>query len=164
MANLNDVANAVEFLLASRSGTRLDDEDLTRLLKAYALVLSPIPTDLLWKAALDLSRHSGDFLPGAGQIYTRALELADDTPTVEEAWPDVLAVICGKPRDLHPRAARALEALGGAATLQDATKNDIYRAQFFKQYERERERDMDTARQNPKFLESGRLLIEAGRE
>lgn len=154
MASNKAVAQILNVLADSRPGSRLPDDDrLDRMIEAYALVLKPVPDDLLKRAAVLAARQPGDFLPSAGTLYDLALDLADDAPDSGEAWGQAWTLICRgempaldvdlsvprAPLVVHPRVRTAVQALGGVGALQELDKKGLHRHQFEQAYKSLRE-------------------------
>ncbi len=115
MATLEVVERAMELLARSKPGTDL----ATVSVEVYALVLEPVPDDVLLQAAVVLARSPGAFLPDAGTLYETSMDLTDQEPPAEDAWLLVLkhsrnaSLGRDNPVQLPVRAARALRRIGG---------------------------------------------------
>lgn len=151
MASANAILKVINLLADSRPGTKLPTgEQIEDMLIAYSAILEPVPDDLLLKAAIVLARNPSQYqgsrpLPSAGELYSMALELADNAPTVDEAWKQALWLAAHPPypgldhdltikpdnRQVHPRVRATLEAIGG---MQKVDELGILRHQFEEQY------------------------------
>jgi len=142
MATKRKIRETVVVIAGSKPGTSLEDVRM----ESYVLALEPVPDEVLDRLATFFVRQAGDFMPSAGTIYQKALDLMDPEPSADEAWVAVsrhVKGLSGPP--LTPRAARALAALGGKAALGEAGKDSMYRAMFVKAWESETRRDRERA-------------------
>ena len=117
MASRQCIVNILDLFVRSKPGARLDDPD--KVVEAWALVLDPLPDDVVKAAAVNLARRDGDFMPSAGAVYQGALSLMDDEPSADDAWMQVLehakraTLGNDNPVKLEGRTERALELIGG---------------------------------------------------
>jgi hypothetical protein len=135
MATRDTVKRVMTLLAETRPGT-----DLAKIgLDAYVLVLEQVPDDKLTEAAVLLAREPGDFLPSAGTLFDRALDLMDQEPPAEDAWALVERKARGKAVDLPERAAAVLANLGN---WQDWTVDDLpfRKREFMDLYDKQRAR------------------------
>ena len=115
MASREAVEQAYSLLGTTRPGADLDKIDIG----ACAMVLDPIPDEVLLSAAMAESRKGGDFLPSAGTLFQASLDIMDTEISADDAWALVekhsrnASLRDNNPVKLPDRAARALELIGG---------------------------------------------------
>ena len=135
MATKEAVTRALAFLARTKPGTDLAAVGVDE----YVAVLRPVPDELLLDAAVLCAREPGAFLPDAGTLYTRALDLADDNPAPVEAWAMAVKAASTGRKDsldgLPEVVARALVAVGfDDVAYGDQAQQPSNRARFLEAY------------------------------
>lgn len=123
---------------------RIPQKEYSRIIDNWTRTLSPIPEKVLWTAAICAGRTSGAFIPSAGDLYHKSLELLDTSPGAESVWPLVVKFAGGDDVELPDRAVSVLMKMGGTQGWREADM-PFRRQEFMKLYEAERARWQEKA-------------------